>query len=154
MDKQIIIKKVFKFLLPVFLILISVIVILLFLIGGLSGLKEMLPVFLYIIPILLFVFLIFGFIGYFGYKKRSDKNFQKKILIVQNPLIMALLSVFGISLDTSNPKDFAFYYNFLFGIYLIVLGFISFFTSGDYRIGLIPFVFGLVVIVVAILKRK
>lgn len=149
-DKKTTIKEIFKTNISIFLFVILFVVTVMLLTSGLSGLKEMLPVFLYVIPVLLFVFLVAGFISY---NKRNDKNFTEKILLIQNPLIFTILNGFGISLDKSNPKKF-YYYNLLFGIFLIVVGIISFFSLNDYRVALIPFIFGIITIFWGFIKRK
>jgi len=142
-NNQITIKKIIKLELQLLLFIILFLVIAILLIGNLSMLKEMFPVFLYMIPSILLMFLIGGFISY---KKRNDKAFPEKILILQSPLIMIILSISGIKFDESNPKEFYFYYNLFFGIFLIILGFILFFATNNFRIGLIPFIFGIIII--------
>ncbi|MFA6392573.1 MAG: hypothetical protein WCW54_00600 [Candidatus Paceibacterota bacterium] len=145
------IKEIFKTGISIFLLIILFVVIVMLLTSGLSGLKEMLPVFLYTIPMLLFVFLVAGFISY---NRRNDNTFTEKVIAIQNPLIFTILKGVGINFDKSNPKEFYFYYNLLFGIFLIIAGVISFFNSNNYKVALIPFIFGIITIFWGFIKRK
>ena len=96
----------------IFFFCIFILVIILIVMGGTNGFKEMIK------PII-YAFLPFAFIvslGVFiGHKKRNDKTFPKKVLTMQNPLMMTVLSSFGINFDESNPKKFYFLLQMIIG---------------------------------------
>lgn len=88
-----------------------------------------------------------------AYKKRNDKTFTKKIITFENPLLMVILSKFGVKFNESNPREFYFYNNLIFGISLIVLSFIFIFPV-NHKIALIFSSYGVFTIIWGILKRK
>lgn len=144
--------KIIKLELQLLFFLVLFLVIALFLIAdNLSELKEVLPAFLYATPLLFLIFLIGGFISY---RKRNDKYFPEKILTLQNPLMVIILDSFGIKFDPLKPKVFYFYYNLLFGISLILCSLILLFAFGNYRINYIPLVFGIIIIISGIIKKR
>lgn len=132
---------------------------LLIIIGGVDKAKEIIElkganIINPIIYALILFFLIVSIGIFIGYKKEGNTSFTKKILTIQNPLITKVLTSFGINLNESNPKEFYFYYNILFGVILVISGIILFFVSGNYKMALILFIFGVITIVWGIIKRK